>query len=585
MKIRILKFSIFVLFFALPLFSKHAYARGGISPNELLSPDFQISSNIKNLYYSQKNRAFYFSIPSTVTEKAGLYYFSESDAVLKRLYCPTMDEVVSASDRYVRYNSSPDYQAFFNYLYSFADSGTDPVFATQDASGDWLYEEYAFLYLTGYSEEKGWGDNYGHFYHKNSVSDMRFRLEKFLYDRNKGFINPVSAFSYNGHPEAIDSLWFSNIPEGFFVENAQGVFYMARQADGAARLFSFLTADNQLKFEPVIALNNYHLDYFKVTISPDKNLFIFNDKNVSNLVFDCSDETVLEFSNTADFKKYLSKRDFTEYPRFKLYRLLIIVLFVIIFVLLAVAFVPKLIFVLNQLNPKKRRYNFTQKELNQKVFNIQENERKKISRDIHDTVIQDIRVLGIEADLIKLPQDDKANGEHKQKIQQIATDCIIKLRNICYNLAPAELSGHTEDDSSKIQLISMLNTLSSQFSIRTHIPCSVKVKDDFNYPPFERQITENIFRVVQEALNNVEKHSYATAVSIFIKSKIIDEKEYLIIYISDDGVGFDAKHLNLKNNSHLGLRNMKERMDLIGGKIEFFSKPNEGLEITLTIAI
>ena len=131
----------------------------------------------------------------------------------------------------------------------------------------------------------------------------------------------------------------------------------------------------------------------------------------------------------------------------------------------------------------------------------------------------------------------------------------------------------------------MLNTLSSQFTIRTHIPCSVKVKDDFNYPPFEHEVSGNIFRVVQEALTNVEKHSYATAVSIFIKSKIIEEKEYMIIYISDDGVGCDTKKLNFKTDTHRGLRNMKERMELIGGKIEFFSKPNEGLEITLTIEV
>lgn len=57
----------------------------------------------------------------------------------------------------------------------------------------------------------------------------------------------------------------------------------------------------------------------------------------------------------------------------------------------------------------------------------------------------------------------------------------------------------------------------------------------------------------------------------------------MIIYISDDGVGCDTKQLNLKNDQHRGLRNMKERMELIGGQIDFFSKPNEGLEITLTI--
>ena len=64
-----------------------------------------------------------------------------------------------------------------------------------------------------------------------------------------------------------------------------------------------------------------------------------------------------------------------------------------------------------------------------------------------------------------------------------------------------------------------------------------------------------------------------------------DKKQFMIIFISDDGVGCNTKHLNLKTNAHRGLRNMKERMDLIGGEIEFFSKPNEGLEITLTLPV
>ena len=59
----------------------------------------------------------------------------------------------------------------------------------------------------------------------------------------------------------------------------------------------------------------------------------------------------------------------------------------------------------------------------------------------------------------------------------------------------------------------------------------------------------------------------------------------LLIYITDDGIGMDTEHLNLSNDSHRGLRNMKERMELIGGQIEFFSKPNEGLEITLSLLV
>ena len=476
---------------------------------------------------------------------------NQKDAPLLRIYCPPTKTVQEKGRRLIRYADTPNYNLFFSYLYSFADYGTDPVFAAQTKDGEWIFEEEALKYLTDYSRHNTYNhDGFEHFFGNYTGQNVRFQLEKLLFDKNKGFANPVPAFSYNGHPEAFENPRMLFIEEGFFIDSIYGILYIKMNSNGTAHFSSFLTTDNKLNFVPIDELNKLKIKYSGSEVSAYINQY--------------------EISNSIQIKHE------------KLFSKLLLIISIILALLLLI---PRLIHFINQQNPSKRKYTFTQKAFNRKIFNIQEAERQKISRDIHDTVIQDIRVLGIEGELLKLPDGDSENLEHKNKIQSIATDCIIKLRNICYNLAPAELSGHTEDDSSKVQLISMLNTLSSQFTIRTHIPCSVKVKDDFNYPPFEHEVSENLFRVVQEALTNVEKHSYATAVSIFIKSKIIEEKEYLIIYISDDGVGCDTKKMNLKNDIHRGLRNMKERMELIGGKIEFFSKPNEGLEITLTIEV
>lgn len=531
---------IFISFF--PLYAQN--------DNTLLN--ISISPEVKNLYYSQNTKSFYFSIPSSYPEKTGFYIMSnQKDAPLLRIYCPPTKTVQEKGRSLIRYADTPNYNLFFSYLYSFADYGTDPVFAAQTKDGEWIFEEEALKYLTDYSRHNTYNhDGFEHFFGNYTSQNVRFQLEKLLFDKNKGFDNPVPAFSYNGHPEALENIRTIFVDEGFFIDTIYGIWYIKKNSDGSAHFSSFLTTDNKLNFVPIDELNKLKITYSASEVS------------------DCINQYQIANSIQVKHEKLISK-------------LLLIISIILALLLL----IPRLIHFINQQNPSKRKYSFTQKDFNKKIFSIQETERQKISRDIHDTVIQDIRVLAIEGDLIKLPESDSENLEHKNKIQQIATDCIIKLRNICYNLAPAELSGHTEDDSSKIQLISMLNTLSSQFTIRTHIPCSVKVKDDFNYPPFEHEITENLFRVVQEALTNVEKHSYATAVSIFIKSKIIEQKEYMIIYISDDGVGCDTKKLNFKTDTHRGLRNMKERMELIGGKIEFFSKPNEGLEITLTIEV
>ena len=175
----------------------------------------------------------------------------------------------------------------------------------------------------------------------------------------------------------------------------------------------------------------------------------------------------------------------------------------------------------------------------------------------------------------------------QQKIEDIATDCIVKLRNICYNLAPAELANHSNGDTSQIELVSIINSLSQQFTVRTHVPCTVGVEDGFEYPSFEKETTQNIFRVVQEALNNIEKHSYATNVSIFIKRETEDGQNRIVIYITDDGIGCKRERLEemMASRDHLGLRSMKDRMELIGGSIEFISDQDDGMEIKLVIPV
>ena len=551
---------------------------------------FSIPSETKNLYYSQNRKSFYYSIDSSIMDKMGFYIIPMDSLEIKRLFCPLSITVHEKLEEYVLNAELPDYQAFFTWLYTFADSGTEPVFAVKDANGKWYFEEDAFTYLCEeyLKRDRFAPDPYQWFYldytSEFTMGQRRFLLEKCLFDKNKGFDEPVTAFTYNGYPTAFGNLRLSHINEGFFLENSQGIWYLEKLKDGNVSLCHLIDSDNNFLYKPVNELQGI-IKYSPSCARVIDDIFVFDREDGGFICYDSVTAKLNEFTSEIDLNKYFKNRLYMQTPQFITKNAVIFLLLILAIILLLLLIIPKIIFAINQKNPLKRKYCFTQKELNKKIFGVQETERRKISRDIHDSVIQDIRVLGIESDLIKVSQTDKDNFEHKKKIQQISTDCIIKLRNICYNLAPAELSGHSEEDSSKVQLVSMLNTLSSQFTLRTHIPCSVKVKDDFNYPPFEHEVTENLFRIVQEALTNTEKHAYATEVSIFIKSRIIAQKEYMIIYISDDGVGCDIKELNLYNDAHRGLRNMKERMDLIGGKLDFFSKPNEGLQVILTIEV
>lgn len=122
-----------------------------------------------------------------------------------------------------------------------------------------------------------------------------------------------------------------------------------------------------------------------------------------------------------------------------------------------------------------------------------------------------------------------------------------------------------------------------QFSSRTHFPCVFKVAEGFEYPVLDKEATQNLFRVIQEALTNIEKHSYATQASIFIK----EEDGVLQIYITDDGIGCNPDELQKKiaKKEHLGLRSMMDRMELIGGTIEFFTAQDDGMEIKINLPL
>lgn len=266
-------------------------------------------------------------------------------------------------------------------------------------------------------------------------------------------------------------------------------------------------------------------------------------------------------------------------------RIIIILLFIIVAGLITSA-----IFIIKRMKEKR---DFIRNQKIQK-YNIQEEERAKISRDIHDSVVQDIRTIRLEIELLKVIPESEFQ---LKKVIDLATNCILKLRNICYNLTPAELVTHQEGDSAEIELISMIKNIVVQFTERTHIPCSLNIEENFLYPVFEKNVNVQLFRVMQEALNNIEKHSYATSTRIFIKNEIkkggssqkngnVQNQRLMIIYINDDGIGCDVdKMLSKSKKMHFGVASMQERMNMIGGTIEFFSRTGDGMEIKLSVPV
>lgn len=280
-------------------------------------------------------------------------------------------------------------------------------------------------------------------------------------------------------------------------------------------------------------------------------------------------------SQDAKYKAVIKENDQKIFELQKKEKLLIVSLIILLIIIFALIIVLLVVLTHRKILIRK----ITQK----KILELQESERAKLSRDIHDSVVQDIRAIRLQTGLIETGDNQKAQQQKERVIEDI-TQTIVKMRNICYNLTPAELVTHQDGDSAKIELISVLDSLCQQFYVKTKIPCSLQIDSELVYPEYDKETSLHLVRVFQELLNNIEKHSYATNVTVLVRNKLEDNQNHLVIFVIDDGIGCNIQQcLKSRKKNHFGLHNIQERINLIGGKIEFFSSQNEGMKIKITV--
>ncbi len=189
----------------------------------------------------------------------------------------------------------------------------------------------------------------------------------------------------------------------------------------------------------------------------------------------------------------------------------------------------------------------------------QEAERKKLARDLHDDVIQD---------LIALKQQMQRGAQVESTtipIQQV----IDKLRQFIRGLRPPYL-----DD---LGWVTAIRTLSQEFQNETGLPIKIEMEGQENRLEPEKELI--LYRVVQEALTNIRNHSKATSIHIFIHFL----ESGVRVQIEDNGTGFTvpAKVDQLAHEGHYGILGMKERVEMAGGRIEIISEVGDGTTIDL----
>jgi signal transduction histidine kinase len=214
-----------------------------------------------------------------------------------------------------------------------------------------------------------------------------------------------------------------------------------------------------------------------------------------------------------------------------------------------------------------QRYREVQ-ELSARLVSAQEEERRTISRELHDEVGQSLSALLMEAgNAAAIVSPDAADvRQHVDSIKKLAEASVHIIRNMTLLLRPSML-----DD---FGLVPALEWQAREVSKRTGIRVQVAAAESADELPDELKTC--IYRVVQEALHNCARHAQARIVRVVVRQ----EASRIILSVEDDGRGFDAVRVR-----GLGLVGMEERVHHLGGAFEIHSKPGAGTKVAVELPL
>lgn len=196
-------------------------------------------------------------------------------------------------------------------------------------------------------------------------------------------------------------------------------------------------------------------------------------------------------------------------------------------------------------------------------------ERQRLARDLHDSVSQQLFALGMisSAALRTVSKDPVKTESLLEQVANISAKAQGEMRALLLHLRPIDLKGDT--------LIEGLNKLVNELKEKTKLDIECQLE---NIDSLSKAIEEHVFRIVQEALSNILRHSEATKVRINLE--LINE--HLHLYISDNGKGFKVERSLMTS---YGLQTMRERCEELGGVFQIRSMEEEGTYINIRIPL
>jgi two-component system NarL family sensor kinase len=198
------------------------------------------------------------------------------------------------------------------------------------------------------------------------------------------------------------------------------------------------------------------------------------------------------------------------------------------------------------------------------VLEGQENERRRIIRELHDGVGQLLTAVSLRVNMIE------ANDALKSEIKQEINETIAEVKRISYNVMPNSIV----DFGLEAALKGLCNAVKKYSGLEFDLQY---IRESDNIVNFDISIA--VFRIVQEGLNNIVKHANATRCELYV----LDKEDEIYLLLKDNGTGFDEKNAISKNG--LGLNSIKERARLLNGTAEIHSISSQGTTIEVHIPI
>jgi two-component system, chemotaxis family, CheB/CheR fusion protein len=211
-----------------------------------------------------------------------------------------------------------------------------------------------------------------------------------------------------------------------------------------------------------------------------------------------------------------------------------------------------------------------------RLITIQEDERRRIARDLHDQIGQELAGLSMRLDALHhmTPGDPQALRRAVDELRQIIGRLDDDIDFFAWELRPASL-----DD---VGLATSLGRFAREWSRRFGIAAEFHGQG-LHDTRLSREVETNLYRITQEALNNTHKHARASRVSILLERRNTDA----VLIIDDDGVGFeiDEQAATAGRERGLGLLGMRERAAVIGGTLEIESHPGRGTSVFVRVPL